>query len=224
METLCCGSQFKLPNVKTVSIPASDIMGELAATLPDFSWGNQMNFGDKDPVVHRLIGDVNGASFDHFKMVSFSENASTEDWSERKFVGQINQEMFDYTIAVKRHGNQVEISATIRQPEIPDTPNISFTLDLAKNAIVKSCPNILEIPDEDVAKLDPISTMVFLASNEKQEYNKACLFATLGLTFLSCGGLLIAPGVGVAAFLLCAGPATAAAIIGCKKKVSKKAA
>ncbi|TQV87306.1 hypothetical protein [Aliikangiella coralliicola] len=218
MESSCCNTKTVMPEVKTVSIPVKDIMQDLSADLPNFSWGGNTVFEDTDPVIHRLVGNVNNVPFEHFKMISFRENAMTEEWDERKFIGKISNEPFDYTLSVKKHDSLFDISATIREPAIPDMPNISITLDPQSGKVISTCPNILDLPEDNDSFLDPVSTMVFLASNRQQEYNKTCLITVLGFTFLSCGPLLLAPGVGTAAFVLCAGPALAAAVIGCKKK------
>lgn len=215
MDMFCCETVEQVRDIKTVTTPAADLMMQLAEVT---SMDREVNsLKEADVQIHRLVGTVNDIPLDHLQIISFTKREATTEWAERDFAGAIAHERIQYSVSAKRSGKQVEISYAFTEPKIPKLPYLSLTLDTEKMFITATHPDILDLPQQAFTPLDPVSTMVFLTSGRPHEYDLKCLFIVLGFTALSCGPLLAVPGAGVAAFLICAGPATAAALVGCKK-------
>ena len=224
MREFCCESNQISQNIKVVSISAAEAIGEIAEAVPEIGIGEIPCLNKSDVYIHRFVDDVNNVPLNYLKMVSFVKATPTADWAERHFIGTIAEQRFKYSMTVKRQNNLLDVSLAFREPSIAQLPYVSLTIDPKKGIINSTVPNILELTEQPSSHLDPISAMVHLAhyTFAEAEYDKKCLFIALGFTALSCAPTLLAGGpAGLAFFMICAGPAAVAALVGCKSVKSR---
>lgn len=223
-----CSSSNLAESLRTVSIPLSSSYASLISRFPSAGLSALSQTAvDASLYLHRVVGQADGLSFDQLELVSCAVGEASATTASRRFVGSMGATEFDYTMtanlpAAARDAPTSILSFTldIASPAIPNTPRVSIAIDLQRRWVISATPDPTTL-DEDIFVPTPaVNHMILLAAGGPallaKKVNKLCLIAILGGAAFVCLPCLAVPGpVGVAAFILCVGPAAAGALIAC---------
>lgn len=181
---------------------------------------------DRDIQSHEFQGSHNGLPLDSLKLFSCANEVADTLAAERRFIGKIGELSVDYTMHVTiLEDSRIEVRIAFDKPATRGEPNLTYIYDLKNRLLVSTTPDIMHIEPETAQGSSAALTMVRLASGGSGPLLLSsrihCILHVVihvggvcAWLFVGCGAPPACAAI-IPAYILCAGPAVAAAIAAC---------
>jgi hypothetical protein len=184
---------------------------------------------EKGLLSHRFRGKLDGLPLEGLQLYSVVGERDSASSQSRRFVGQIGKTMLDYTMyGVARDETEIEITVLFHSRPIESVSKFSYVYDFKRSWVISTTPDITESSPSEPKWHSPARRMILIERGPSGihavgavEYIECVLHIVIHVGGI-CAWLFVGCAAGpggcaaiIPAYLACAGPAVAAAIVGC---------
>jgi len=207
----CNGSAHAFGDWAVSNIPMADEIQSLGEFFPKIKSNNKFEtqLQNRDIQSHKFQGSHNGLPLDSLRLFSSASKNTGKLSAERRFIGKMGSVEIDYTMHVEMLEDfKIEVLIEFRKPVTKGASSLAYVYDLRSKLLISTTPDIRDIEPEFIQAASTPLSMVKLASSTRPFMLSSRIHCILHIV-IHVGAAIIP------AYILCAGPAVAAAIVAC---------